>query len=346
MSSFVFSNSSPFKYYRFAITATTGSYIVIGEMALVGQTAFADSDTVALTVTAVNDAPVISSIANQTTLSGTATAALAFTVGDEETALGSLGVSATSSNPAFVPNANIVFGGSGAARTVTVTPVTGQSGTATITLTVTDEGALTATSSFTVTVLNTAPVVAIAIPDQAGIYGNALSYAFPAGTFTDIDAGDTLTTTVSALPAGITFDATTRTFSGTPSVPSVTTVTVTATDSFSLSVSDAFVLTIAKAALTLTADAKTKIYGAANPTLTATITGFVNGETLGTSSVTGTASVTTTATALTGVGSATLTVAVGNLVSANYVFTTFTNVALTNLKTVRPRQNRGASSHK
>ena len=43
-----------------------------------------------------------------------------------------------SSNPALVPAANIVFGGSGANRTVTITPAANQSGTATITLTVTD----------------------------------------------------------------------------------------------------------------------------------------------------------------------------------------------------------------
>jgi hypothetical protein len=38
-------------------------------------------------------------------------------------------------------------------------------------------------------------------------------------------------------------------------------------------------LTITKAALSITADVKTKTYGAADPTLTATYTGFVNGET-------------------------------------------------------------------
>ena len=88
------------------------------------------------------------------------------------------------------------------------------------------------------------------------------------------------------------------------------------------------VLTVGQKALTVTADAKTKVYGAANPALTATITGFANGETLATSGITGAASVTTTATALTGVGSATLTAAFGNLVSANYAFT-FTDGALT-----------------
>ena len=37
--------------------------------------------------------------------------------------------------------------------------------------------------------------------------------------------------------------------------------------------------TVAKATLTVTADAKSRVYGAANPTLTATITGYVNSET-------------------------------------------------------------------
>ena len=117
----------------------------------IGGVATSAAQTFTLTVTAVNDAPTLTSIANQTTMSGTATAALAFTVGDAETAPGSLGLSATSSNLAFVPNANIVFGGSGAARTVTVTPVAGQSGTVTITLTASD-GSLTGSTSFNLSV--------------------------------------------------------------------------------------------------------------------------------------------------------------------------------------------------
>ena len=117
----------------------------------IGGVATSAAQTFTISVTAVNDAPTLTSIANQTTMSGTATAALAFTVGDAETAPGSLGLSATSSNLAFVPNANIVFGGSGAARTVTVTPVAGQSGTVTITLTASD-GSLTGSTSFNLSV--------------------------------------------------------------------------------------------------------------------------------------------------------------------------------------------------
>jgi hypothetical protein len=77
-------------------------------------------------------------------------------------------------------------------------------------------------------------------------------------------------------------------------------------------------LTVGKAALTVTADAKTKLYGAANPTLTATLTGFVNSETAAV--LTGAPALSTTATAASGVNSYAITPALGTLVSANYSF--------------------------
>jgi hypothetical protein len=113
------------------------------------------STSFALTVSVVNDLPTISSIANRTVNEDTTTEAISFTVGDVETTAGSLTVSGSSSNPTLVPNANIVFGGSGASRTVTVTPAATQSGTATITVTVNDGSASTSTS-FALTVSATA----------------------------------------------------------------------------------------------------------------------------------------------------------------------------------------------
>ena len=112
-----------------------------------------------LTVTAVNDAPTISDVTDQTTTEDTATAALGFTVGDVETPAATLTVTGSSSNTTLVPAANIVFGGSGASRTVTITPAPNQSGTATITLTVTDGDGGTASDSFvlTVTAVNDVP---------------------------------------------------------------------------------------------------------------------------------------------------------------------------------------------
>ena len=99
----------------------------------------------------VNSAPTISSIANRTITAGTSTGPVAFTVGDAQTAAGSLMVSGSSSNPTLVPSSGIVLGGSGASRTVTVTPAANQIGTATITVNVSD-GALSQSTSFVLTV--------------------------------------------------------------------------------------------------------------------------------------------------------------------------------------------------
>ena len=104
-----------------------------------------------LTVNSVNDAPTITGIGNQTTTAGTAVGPINFTVGDVETPAGSLTVSGSSSNQTLMPDANIVLGGSGANRTVTLTPAAGQTGTATITLTVSD-GSLTTSGGFLLTV--------------------------------------------------------------------------------------------------------------------------------------------------------------------------------------------------
>jgi hypothetical protein len=78
---------------------------------------------------------------------------------------------------------------------------------------------------------------------------------------------------------------------------------------------------IAKAALTVTADNQSRAYLAANPTFTATITGFVNGQTLATSGVTGSPSLTTTATVASPAGTYPITAAQGSLSAANYSFT-------------------------
>jgi fibronectin-binding autotransporter adhesin len=120
-----------------------------------------------VTIDAVNDVPTISDIGNQAVAANTPTGALAFTVGDVETAAAALTLMGTSSNQALVPNGNIVFGGAGATRTVTVMPAANQSGTALITVTVSD-GTAPTTDMFTLTVAappptppagNTAPII-------------------------------------------------------------------------------------------------------------------------------------------------------------------------------------------
>jgi hypothetical protein len=101
-----------------------------------------------------NALPTISDVPDQTIVINASTGILPFTVGDAESLPGNLIVTGVSSNLALVPNENIVIGGSGNDRTVSVTPASDQFGTVTITLTVSD-GELEASDSFVLTVDDT-----------------------------------------------------------------------------------------------------------------------------------------------------------------------------------------------
>src|SRR5262249_11589772 len=79
-------------------------------------------------------------------------------------------------------------------------------------------------------------------------------------------------------------------------------------------------LTVSRARLTVTANAATTTYGGAIPPLSATLSGFVGGDTA--SVVTGAAGLSTPATAASGVGVYPITVGVGTLTAANYDFPT------------------------
>src|SRR5262249_41852654 len=83
---------------------------------------------------------------------------------------------------------------------------------------------------------------------------------------------------------------------------------------------------ITKAGLTVTADNKSRAAGQPNPTLTASYSGFVGGETLATSGVTGSPALSTTTTNV--VGTYPITAAQGTLSAANYSFS-FVNGVLT-----------------
>ena len=111
-------------------------------------------------VTAVNTAPTITAISNQTINEDGTTGPLAFTIADADDPVGTLTVVGTSSAPGVVPNGNIAIGGSGANRTVTVTPLANQNGPVTITLTVSD-GTDSNTSVFDVTItpVNDTPTI-------------------------------------------------------------------------------------------------------------------------------------------------------------------------------------------
>ncbi|HXG49667.1 MAG TPA: LamG-like jellyroll fold domain-containing protein, partial [Methylomirabilota bacterium] len=86
----------------------------------------------------VNDPPTIALTPVQSTFRNTPTRPIAITLGDVDDAVAGLTLSATSSNPALIPDNAFSFGGSGANRTLVVSPALGQFGVATITVTVRD----------------------------------------------------------------------------------------------------------------------------------------------------------------------------------------------------------------
>ena len=117
----------------------------------------------------------------------------------------------------------------------------------------TDDSASAYTMTIDVTAVNDAPYLDNVIPDQSATAGTAFSYTFPANTFGD-DDGDTLTYTAAksddtALPSWLSFNANTRTFSGTPAAADVGTVSVKvkASDDDN-SVNYTFVITVSAAA--------------------------------------------------------------------------------------------------
>ena len=171
-------------------------------------------------------------------------------------------------------------------------------------------------TSGTLKITNLKPVVANPIVDPAAItYGAAFSFQFPADTFTDPDH-DTLSYTAAGLPNGLTFTSSTRTFSGTPIQAGIFPVKVMATDNGApnLAVTNTFTITVNPAPLTISAASESKAYGAVLPFLTASYTGFVNGDTA--ASLTTPPNVATTGTAGSPVG--TYSITASGAVDANY----------------------------
>ena len=108
----------------------------------------------------------------------------------------------------------------------------------------TDESADTYTMAINVTPENDAPTVANGIADQAATTGTEFTFTVPDDAFEDID-GDTLQYSATLanddpLPAWLTFNATNRTFTGTPATAGTLTVKVTVEDGDGETASDAF----------------------------------------------------------------------------------------------------------
>jgi hypothetical protein len=141
-----------------------------------------------------------------------------------------------------------VLSGSGANRTYT--PNANANGSDSFTFTVTDnQGAVSpaATVSIAIAAVNDAPTLAVSIPAQAAVVGLPFTYAIPIGTFTDAD-GDSLTYTVSGLPAGLSFSPIAGTIGGTPTTAASSLVTVNVADGHGGTASTTFVINVSASA--------------------------------------------------------------------------------------------------
>ncbi len=136
-----------------------------------------------------NTPPTISAVPDQDIRTNASAGPIPFTIGDSETPAANLIVWAASSNPALIPTNRITFGGSGSSRTVTLTPNSGQEGTANITLGVSD-GSATATTTFPLTV-HALPLS----PGTLSVDTNGLGAISPAPSDQTLTIGKTYTLT-------------------------------------------------------------------------------------------------------------------------------------------------------
>ena len=126
--------------------------------------------------------------------------------------------------------------------------------------TMSDAAGATSSTTLTITIhgADDAPVLAAQTGNQTATVGSPFSLTLPAGTFTDVDSGDSLTYAAtsadgSPLPSWLTFNASTRTFSGTPASADVGTLGVkaVATDLGGLAASETFNVTVSTAPTTV-----------------------------------------------------------------------------------------------
>ena len=212
-----------------------------------------------------NAAPTLSAISNQVTLVNTPTTAIPFTIGDEQTAASNLVLRAFTSNAALVPTNQIVFGGSGSNRTVTVTPTSNQLGSATISLTVSD-GSLTASNSFVLTV-NPAPLT---VTENSASRGYGATNPVLSGSVIGLQAGDNITAS---------FASVANTNSPVGAYP----ITFTLSDpgnklgNYVITTNNG-ALTVTNALLTVAANNTNKVYGATLNPVAFTATGLLNSD--------------------------------------------------------------------
>jgi hypothetical protein len=214
-----------------------------------GETA---SDTFELTVNNVNDAPTLENeISNLTaTEDETFSLTLPETTFSDIDPEDSLTYTATLADGSDLPSW-LSFNSS--TQTFNGTPTNDDVSNLNILVTATDTEGETATDTFELTVenVNDAPTLENAIADLTATEDELFSFTLSEDTFSDVDAGDSLSYTAtladgSELPNWLNFNGSTRTFSGTPLNENVgiSSIEVTATDNDGETVTDTFELEV------------------------------------------------------------------------------------------------------
>jgi hypothetical protein len=113
--------------------------------------------------------PTVSPVPDQLIGRNASVGPIPLTIGSPQFPVAKLSLSGTSSNPALLPNGNILFGGVGSNKTVTALPNLGEVGVTLITLTVSD-GILSTNVSFQLTVdpAVTPTFVSLAVEAESG----------------------------------------------------------------------------------------------------------------------------------------------------------------------------------
>ncbi|VVO24862.1 hypothetical protein PS723_04515 [Pseudomonas fluorescens] len=232
-----------------ALNGNGSDYASIGFKVSDGTAFAVNANTLSVNVTAVNDGPTVSGPVNlpngteDSTYSITAAQLLANASDPDGDTLSVTNLSANHGTLADNGNGSWTF-----------TPDANYNGAVTFNYQVIDGngGSAAATQGFSLLGVNDAPTLQVALIDQLNGLGQAVAYTLPANTFADIDAGDSLVLTArlangDPLPAWLSFDGPSRSFSGTPAAgtqPGGIAITVTATDSGGLSASDDFTLNL------------------------------------------------------------------------------------------------------
>lgn len=171
----------------FSVTASTVYYVMIDGVNAATGTVYLNY--------LLNATPTITAISNRSVNEDTSTGAIAFTIGDHETAASSLTVTATSGTTSIVANSGLTLGGSGASRTLTVMPVANANGHCNITVKVTD-GVCTNSTTFDLNVLAVNDSPTAGTDSGTRLINNPISFStgLLLANDTDVD-GDSLTIT-------------------------------------------------------------------------------------------------------------------------------------------------------